>query len=223
MLILSMEVSGVEGVYKRVSEGVMRVLRENKESVMAVLEAFVYDPLLGWRLLHQKGGRGAAGGQSSIDPTAINPDVTVHRDPMNGEVYVEGMSPPRVRDETNLPTPTPSAARPYRPPVVAVGDAANPNLTEEGEAEEDVGVMNVKALSVIARVEAKLLGKDFEVVGKDGGPLGGGGEVGGGGGGSVVGSVSGVLDVRTQVERLIVEATSHVNLCQCYVGWCPFW
>ena len=30
---------------------VMRVLRENKDSVMAVLEAFVYDPLLNWRLM----------------------------------------------------------------------------------------------------------------------------------------------------------------------------
>ena len=122
MLILAMEVSGVEGVYKRVSEGVMRVLRENKESVMAVLEAFVYDPLLGWRLIHQKGAAGAAiggGGQGDMDHAAINPDVTVHRDPINGEVYVEGMSPPRHRDEAQMPTPTPSAARPYRPPVVA--------------------------------------------------------------------------------------------------------
>ena len=30
---------------------VMTVLRENKDSVMAVLEAFVYDPLLNWRLM----------------------------------------------------------------------------------------------------------------------------------------------------------------------------
>ena len=29
----------------------MRVIRENKESLMAVLEAFVYDPLINWRLL----------------------------------------------------------------------------------------------------------------------------------------------------------------------------
>ena len=29
----------------------MRVLRENKDSLMAVLEAFVYDPLINWRLL----------------------------------------------------------------------------------------------------------------------------------------------------------------------------
>lgn len=28
----------------------MRVLRENNDSLMAVLEAFVYDPLISWRL-----------------------------------------------------------------------------------------------------------------------------------------------------------------------------
>lgn len=32
----------------------MRVLREHKDSVMAVLEAFVYDPLLNWRLMDSK-------------------------------------------------------------------------------------------------------------------------------------------------------------------------
>lgn len=29
----------------------MEVLREHRDSVMAVLEAFVYDPLLNWRLM----------------------------------------------------------------------------------------------------------------------------------------------------------------------------
>jgi phosphatidylinositol kinase/protein kinase (PI-3 family) len=28
----------------------MRVLRDNKESLMAVLDAFVYDPLINWKL-----------------------------------------------------------------------------------------------------------------------------------------------------------------------------
>lgn len=32
----------------------MRSLREHKDSVMAVLEAFVYDPLLNWRLMDSK-------------------------------------------------------------------------------------------------------------------------------------------------------------------------
>lgn len=29
----------------------MQVLRDNKDSLMAMLEAFVYDPLINWRLL----------------------------------------------------------------------------------------------------------------------------------------------------------------------------
>ena len=33
-------------------ESVMRVLRSNKDSVMAMLEAFVHDPLINWRLLN---------------------------------------------------------------------------------------------------------------------------------------------------------------------------
>ena len=31
------------------------------------------------------------------------------------------------------------------------------------------------------------------------------------------------LSIAQQVQRLIEQATSHLNLCQCYVGWCPFW
>jgi serine/threonine-protein kinase mTOR len=51
MLVNAMEVSGVEGSFRITCEHAMRVLRENKDSLMAVLEAFVYDPLINWRLL----------------------------------------------------------------------------------------------------------------------------------------------------------------------------
>lgn len=51
MLTNAMEVSGIEGNFRNTCENVMRVLRENKESLMAVLEAFVYDPLINWRIL----------------------------------------------------------------------------------------------------------------------------------------------------------------------------
>jgi len=38
----------------------MRVLREDNDSLMAVLEAFVYDPLISWRLTagQEPGGNG---------------------------------------------------------------------------------------------------------------------------------------------------------------------
>ncbi|KAJ3423742.1 serine/threonine-protein kinase mtor [Anaeramoeba flamelloides] len=50
MLIKAMEVSGTEGNFRYTCKNVMKLLRENKDSVMAMLEAFVYDPLINWRL-----------------------------------------------------------------------------------------------------------------------------------------------------------------------------
>ncbi|EMS15353.1 FKBP12-rapamycin complex-associated protein [Entamoeba histolytica HM-3:IMSS] len=46
MIVNAMDVSGVEGTFRITCENVMAVLRENKDSLMAVLEAFVYDPLI---------------------------------------------------------------------------------------------------------------------------------------------------------------------------------
>ena len=58
--------------------------------------------------------------------------------------------------------------------------------------------LNSKAVAVITRVRDKLTGRDFD-------------------------SQSKPLAVLPQVDRLIKQATSHENLCQCYIGWCPFW
>ena len=52
MLVLAMEVSGIEGTFRVICERVMKVMRENRESLIAVLEAFVHDPLISWRLLN---------------------------------------------------------------------------------------------------------------------------------------------------------------------------
>jgi len=45
------QVSGIEGSFRYTCEITMDVIRRNKESLMAVLEAFVYDPLINWRLM----------------------------------------------------------------------------------------------------------------------------------------------------------------------------
>ena len=31
------------------------------------------------------------------------------------------------------------------------------------------------------------------------------------------------LEPKTQVNKLIIQATSYENLSQSYIGWCPFW
>ncbi len=53
MLVKAMEVSGIEGSYRDTCERTMTVLRNNRDSLVAMLEAFVYDPLISWRLLGQ--------------------------------------------------------------------------------------------------------------------------------------------------------------------------
>ncbi len=50
MLTYAMEVSGIEGSFRITCVNVMKVLRDNKESLMAILEAFAYDPLINWSL-----------------------------------------------------------------------------------------------------------------------------------------------------------------------------
>lgn len=50
---LSAQVSRIEGMFRSTCEMVMSVLRHNKDSLMAMLEAFVHDPLISWRLLAQ--------------------------------------------------------------------------------------------------------------------------------------------------------------------------
>lgn len=51
MLIRAMEISGIEGSYRNTCEKSMNVLRESRDSLIAMLEAFVYDPLISWRFL----------------------------------------------------------------------------------------------------------------------------------------------------------------------------
>lgn len=46
-----LKVTGIEGTFRKTCENVMTVLRNNKDTLMTVLEAFVYDPLLSWRLM----------------------------------------------------------------------------------------------------------------------------------------------------------------------------
>ena len=67
-------------------------------------------------------------------------------------------------------------------------------------------VLNSRAIEVINRIQSKLNGRDFYSASQAGDN-----------------SVMQASTVEAQVERLIIEATSVENLCQLFVGWCPFW
>ena len=65
--------------------------------------------------------------------------------------------------------------------------------TEQVESEE----LNKIAKIVLERIIDKLKGTDF--------------------------SKMEILDSKQQVEKLIKQATNPENLCQSYMGWCPYW
>ncbi|KAG9127299.1 phosphatidylinositol kinase- protein kinase tor1 [Ceratobasidium sp. 392] len=72
MLVKAMEVCGIGGSFKTTCIISMGVLRDNRESLSAVLEAFVYDPLTAWRLLQTVDERARdRNGDTGNDPHAI--------------------------------------------------------------------------------------------------------------------------------------------------------
>ena len=72
-----------------------------------------------------------------------------------------------------------------------------------GDANE---VLNERAVAVMKRISDKLTGRDFAQEGISQASPGADSDT-----------------VAQQVQRLIAAATSHENLCQSYIGWCPFW
>uniref|UniRef100_A0AAQ4QZI1 Serine/threonine-protein kinase TOR n=1 Tax=Gasterosteus aculeatus aculeatus TaxID=481459 RepID=A0AAQ4QZI1_GASAC len=167
MLTNAMEVTGLDGNYRITCHTVMEVLREHRDSVMAVLEAFVYDPLLNWRLMdtNTKGNKRSRTRTDSYTAGSVE--------------ALEGI---------DLGETTP------KKPGGTVPESIHSFI---GDGLVQPEALNKKAIQIINRVRDKLTGRDF--------------------------SHDETLDVPTQVELLIKQATSHENLCQCYIGWCPFW
>ncbi|XP_075459599.1 serine/threonine-protein kinase mTOR isoform X2 [Ascaphus truei] len=168
MLTNAMEVTGLDGNYRTTCHTVMEVLREHRDSVMAVLEAFVYDPLLNWRLMDTN----IKGNKRSRTRT---------------DSYSAGQSV-EILETVELGEPA------HKKPGSTVPESIHSFI---GDGLVQPEALNKKAIQIINRVRDKLTGRDF--------------------------AHDETLDVPTQVELLIKQATSHENLCQCYIGWCPFW
>ena len=110
----------------------MEVLRDNRDSLMAVLEAFVYEPLLAWRLTatNQPGGR-----------------VTDAQDMDDAGAYVKQRKSKANETAILIGAPRTSSSK--------------LRADYEADAERSE-VKNDKALQVIERVRRKLTGRDFK-------------------------------------------------------------
>lgn len=145
MLVAAMEVSGTQGTFRSTCQSVMRVLRANSDSIIAVLEAFVYDPLLNWRLISTQTDGRDGDSVSTFDPNPgmIGIGALPTRDPLLPLDDYE----PKAQDDAltqQLALPLPSEPLGIE--------------TEVGDRHE---ALNAKAISVIRRVSDKLSGNDF--------------------------------------------------------------
>ncbi|KAL0356949.1 UNVERIFIED_CONTAM: Serine/threonine-protein kinase TOR [Sesamum calycinum] len=188
MLVKAMEVSGIEGNFRSTCGNVMQVLRSNKDSVMAMMEAFVHDPLINWRLFNFN----EVPQMSTLTSTQAQPVVNGEESAPNREL----LQPQRgVRERELLQA-----------------------VNQLGDANE---VLNERAVVVMARMSNKLTGRDFSACSSlpsssiqhslDHSTL-------------ISGDAREAdhgLSVKLQVQKLILQATSHENLCQNYVGPMP--
>lgn len=155
MLVKAMEVSGVEGPFRITAEHTMRVLRENKDSLMAVLEAFVYDPLINWRLLAR--------------PEVFKRSSFAHSSSGYSEISLEegggvGGGGAESREGAGsggfggFPVNFSSSRRVRRDSEISRLEDESINRPE---------MVNAGALDVINRVSNKLSGRDFASLGLD--------------------------------------------------------
>jgi FKBP12-rapamycin complex-associated protein len=208
MLTFAMEVSNIEGSFRITCEAVMRVIRENKESLMAVLEAFIHDPLLNWRL--------------NTRESPPRPHFKSERRASIIDVPNQGSGSPG--------TTSAQPGNPYRHRRSSVLEPVGGSTLDPQGGADAKEVQNARALQVLARVKEKLTGRDFGPNassssfnnGTNGlGLTGDFRSIGSNGSGTP--ELMGGLQVGDQVDRLLRQATDVENLCQHYIGWCSFW
>ncbi|KAG9394146.1 Serine/Threonine-protein kinase TOR [Carpediemonas membranifera] len=197
MLVLAMEASGVEGSFRLTCEATMRVLRSNRTPLMALLEAFVYDPLLSWNLVNICQANNyqviSADESASMFGKAPNKQNDIPELPPP-HIQAQGIAESVEKEEANA---VDREGR-KRLNIVMHEPDSKPRSAAPGIENDDIPAeLNEKAVAVIRRVQDKLTGFDFRNVAGDK-----------------------ALDIGEQVQRLIRIATNHENLCQAYVGWC---
>jgi len=195
MLVNAMEVSGIEGNFRSTCEAVMSMLRHNDDSVMAMLEAFVYDPLINWRLLinpsQEVGSRARVDGSLSTCFGKEDNELDVESGHTNSEDQHAAPSHPASSMVTPGFQVSTSSCFPLSTSLVGATRRSHVD-----QIYHDERALNERAISVLRRVKSKLVGSDFQ---------------------------DEKVDVGTQVNMLVLEAQSNLNLCQLYVGWCAFW
>lgn len=217
MLLKGLEVSGIEGTFRLTCENVMRVLRDNKHSLLAILAAFLHNPLVSFRLqipaiikaqknktfiIPHEERTSESLKREKIEDLIIreqgkqNNKNNNHQKSKSNNLEKNNSNSKLFKNETqfNFNNDDDDGINNGRRKMESNERHLFNRFEERDEIESEE--LNRIAKIVIGRIKDKLRGTDFS---KE------------------------ALDVQSQVDKLIKQATSHENLCQNYIGWCPYW
>lgn len=79
-MVAAIGCSGVGGIFRRSCERTMEVLRQNKRTIITILEVLLYDPLYAWALTAKQANRrqstvGALNGSAAADDATVGGDM----------------------------------------------------------------------------------------------------------------------------------------------------
>ena len=236
-LIKALEVSEIEGTFRIVCEQIMELLRNNKDSLMAILGSFIHDPLISFRLMipmiiknkqkkdnvennkfkrstnRKKTDKRANANRiiKNISASLKIPNKPIVRmSRIINPIYENDSNDKEEKEEKEEKKPILKLKEDEKEKPESINEDQEKNEKKRMENDErqifnqyeendeiDLEELNKIAQIVLDRIQDKLSGTDFNP------------EI--------------IYDVKSQIDKLIQQATSNENLAQSYLGWCPFW
>ena len=232
ILIKALEVSEIEGTFRIVCEQIMELLRDNKDSLMAILGSFIHDPLISFRLMIpmiiKNKKKDIYGNDNKFKPKRKKNDKIINNN-NNISTSLKLSNKPIIRMSKIFN------------PIFDTGAIINKeekndkkvmfklkeedkekekseSINEEQEKDEKKKMesderqifnqyeendeIDLEELNEIARIVLDRI--QDKLSGTDFNP-----DI--------------IYDIKSQIDKLIQLATSNENLAQSYLGWCPFW
>ena len=223
MLIKALEVSGIEGTFRITCENVNKVLRDNKDSLIAIFASFIHDPLVSFRIMipmimkknklkanveNSKRRKSQYLKDNNNTENQINNKRSLSRifnndnDNNSNIIYTNklknGNNNNNINnngnEDNNIVIDEEEEKKERK--KMENDERQMLNLFEERDDIESEELNKIAKL-VLDRIKDKLSGTDF--------------------------NKNIIYDYKMQVDKLIIQATFHENLAQSYLGWCPFW
>ena len=247
MLIKALEVSGIEGTFRLICIQIMELLRKEKDSLLAILGSFVYDPFISFRLMipmiikkrkineqikmaqYKNNNKNENEKRKKLNNNIENAEENLFELKINKKNDIESHSLKNniedsiIKISRYLQNNEESKKDLKIKKEQEIIDLNRDNIFKNEEKKEKEKEEK-KKMEENERLLLNLFEENDEIESEELNKIA-----------QMVldrikDKLSGtdiypdsVYDAQTQVDKLIAQATSFENLAQSYLGWCPFW